>query len=55
MEKLRKCDVCEWREKDKDTMPCKVCSDNKNFVSHFKEDKIVSFLREAWDIKDAAV
>lgn len=52
MNKLAKCDICEYRDNDKKKMPCASCNQNKLFKSHFKADKIVRVLMEAWDISE---
>lgn len=52
MKPIIKCDVCRDRDTDKTKMPCAQCTCNKLFRSHFHEDKIVSLLRNAWDIHD---
>lgn len=50
--KLVKCDICSYRDHQKGSTPCSVCSSNKNYISHFKEDPIVTKLKEFWGITD---
>ena len=55
MSKLIKCDLCEYRNKDKRMTPCAVCSSNKQHISHFKPDPMVEVLRNALDIKEEQI
>ena len=49
---VEKCSICQYRDSEKGRTPCVSCSDNSRYISHFKEDSIVTILREAWDITD---
>lgn len=47
---ITKCDICVNRDAQKDSGPCKMCSDNKMYISRFKADPIVNTLKEYWGI-----
>ena len=43
---LSKCDICIYRKEAKDIGTCKICSDNRNYISRYKADPIVDTLKE---------
>jgi len=52
MENVFKCDLCIYRDDSKTEQPCAVCSDNKNYISRFKEHPVVNSCRQAWGITE---
>lgn len=50
MEKISRCDLCEYRNNDKLIKPCSRCIDNKTFISHFKLAKGVETVLKGMNI-----
>ena len=47
-----KCDLCCYRDDPKDEAPCALCSDNKNYISRYKEHPVATSCKEIFNIKD---